>query len=484
MQSVFGSKSWSTLTTGLGTLGDALVSYSGKVVNINLEAITNSVSAANTIKMILDTLNVMKDKTVEDICYNIGLMGGYLNTYGQNISSIDTEQMHNVSEKLRELGQVVNYINSVNYDNLEGFGSAIKNFAKSGITKFVDFTSTDHATITEYGKKIVKAMISGVTSMKTGSDKSARDIITSFMNTMSNTINATRGRVTSALTQALSSICTQGANKVRSFNGIYYQAGRNLGLQLANGIRTTIGISSSAVAAACSSAAITARGYYGSFYSAGVYVASGFAAGITANTYAAQARAAAMASAAASAARRALQIASPSKVFYSIGNFAGMGLVNALIDWSSKAFSAGEQMAKSSMEGVQGLGDLLASIIAEDVDVAPTITPVIDLTNVTSGLATMDSMFGTRQISLNSDTSNRLGSGIQTLNQNGITIGKVGDNSDVVSSIRNLTDRVDKLGASMTRMQVVLDTGATVGAIAPSMDRQLGRMEAYKERGI
>ena len=484
VQSVFGSKSWSTLTTGLGTLGDALVSYSGKVVNINLEAITNSVSAANTIKMVLDTLNVMKDKTVEDICYNIGLMGGYLNTYGQNISSIDTEQMHNVSEKLRELGQVVNYINSVNYDNLEGFGSAIKNFAKSGITKFVDFTSTDQATITEYGKKIVKAMISGVTSMKTGSDKSARDIITSFMNTMSNTINATRGRVTSALTQALSSICTQGANKVRSFNGIYYQAGRNLGLQLANGIRTTIGISSSAVAAACSSAAITARGYYGSFYSAGVYVASGFAAGITANTYAAQARAAAMASAAASAARRALQIASPSKVFYSIGNFAGMGLVNALIAWSSKAFSAGEQMAKSAMEGVQGLGDLLASIIAEDVDVAPTITPVIDLTNVTSGLAAMDSMFGARQISLNSDTSNRLGSGIQTLNQNGITIGKVGDNSDVVSSIQNLTDRVDKLGASMTRMQVVLDTGATVGAIAPSMDRQLGRMEAYKERGI
>ena len=484
VQSVFGSKSWSTLTTGLGTLGDALVSYSGKVVNINLEAITNSVSAANTIKMVLDTLNVMKDKTVEDICYNIGLMGGYLNTYGQNISSIDTEQMHNVSEKLRELGQVVNYINSVNYDNLEGFGSAIKNFAKSGITKFVDFTSTDQATITEYGKKIVKAMISGVTSMKTGSDKSARDIITSFMNTMSNTINATRGRVTSALTQALSSICTQGANKVRSFNGIYYQAGRNLGLQLANGIRTTIGISSSAVAAACSSAAITARGYYGSFYSAGVYVASGFAAGITADTYAAQARAAAMASAAASAARRALQIASPSKVFYSIGNFAGMGLVNALIAWSSKAFSAGEQMAKSAMEGVQGLGDLLASIIAEDVDVAPTITPVIDLTNVTSGLATMDSMFGARQISLNSDTSNRLGSGIQTLNQNGITIGKVGDNSDVVSSIQNLTDRVDKLGASMTRMQVVLDTGATVGAIAPSMDRQLGRMEAYKERGI
>lgn len=484
MQSVFGSKSWSTLTTGLGTLGDALVSYSGKVVNINLEAINNSVSAANTIKMVLDTLNVMKDKTVEDICYNIGLMGGYLNTYGQNISSIDTEQMHNVSEKLRELGQVVNYINSVNYDNLEGFGSAIKNFAKSGITKFVDFTSTDQATITEYGKKIVKAMISGITSMKTGSDKSARDIITSFMNTMSNTINATRGRVTATLTQALSSICTQGANKVRSFNGIYYQAGRNLGLQIANGIRTTIGISSSAVAAACSSAAITARGYYGSFYSAGVYVASGFAAGITANTYAAQARAAAMASAAASAARRALQIASPSKVFYSIGNFAGMGLVNALIAWSSKAFSAGERMAKSAMEGVQGLGDLLASIIAEDVDVAPTITPVIDLTNVTSSLATMDSMFGARQISLNSDTSNRLGSGIQTLNQNGITIGKVGDNSDVVSSIRNLTDRVDKLGASMTRMQVVLDTGATVGAIAPSMDRQLGRMEAYKERGI
>lgn len=483
-QKIFGSKSWESLTTGLGTLGDALVDYSRKVEGMNFEAVTNSVDAANTIKMVLDTLNAMKDKTVADICYNIGLMGGYLNTYGQNVAVIDTEQMHNVSEKLKELGQVVNYINGVNYDNLEGFGQAIKNFAKSGITKFVDFTSTDQATVTEYGKKIVKAMISGVTSMKAGSDKSARDIITSFMNTMSSSINANRGKVTATLTRALTSICTQGANKVRSYNGTYYQAGRSLGLQLANGIRSTIGTSSGAVAAACSSAANTARGYYGSFYWAGVYAASGFAAGITANSYAAQARAAAMASAAASAARRTLQIASPSKVFYKIGDFAGMGLVNALIAWTSKAFSAGKEMVTSAMSGVSGIADMLSNIIDEDLDVTPTITPVIDLTNVNNGLSLMDSMFGSRNVSLDSETSNRLGSGIQTMNQNGITIGRTGDNRDVVSSIQYLTDRVNKLGASMTRMQVVLDTGATVGAIAPSMDRQLGRMEAYKERGI
>ena len=49
--------------------------------------------------------------------------------------------------------------------------------------------------------------------------------------------------------------------------------------------------------------------------------------------------------------------------------------------------------------------------------------------------------------------------------------------------VDSVIEEVRKLKEAITGLQVVMDTGATVGALAPAMDTQLGSYSVYKGRG-
>ncbi|MCB6566795.1 hypothetical protein LI169_17220, partial [Desulfovibrio desulfuricans] len=102
---------------------------------------------------------------------------------------------------------------------------------------------------------------------------------------------------------------------------------------------------------------------------------SGFACGISANTYKAAAVAGAMASAAASAARKELDEHSPSKVGYKIGDYFGIAFVNAISDYSRKAYSASSDMANSARTGLGNAINKMANMINSDIETQPTIRP-------------------------------------------------------------------------------------------------------------
>jgi hypothetical protein len=57
-------------------------------------------------------------------------------------------------------------------------------------------------------------------------------------------------------------------------------------------------------------------------------------------------------------------------------------------------------------------------------------------------------------------------------------------NTDVVNAIRDLNNNLADAMGTMSRLQVVMDTGTLVGSIAAPMDSALGRMQTMKERGI
>jgi hypothetical protein len=136
------------------------------------------------------------------------------------------------------------------------------------------------------------------------------------------------------------------------------------------------------------------RSEYENFKSAGSYLVDGFAAGISANSYKAAAKATAMASAAASAARKELDIHSPSRVFYDIGNYAGVAFVNALGDCVSGSYDAGSEMAESAKEGLSEAISKIVDVINSDMDTQPTIRPVLDLSDVESKTSRLNTMFG------------------------------------------------------------------------------------------
>lgn len=84
-----------------------------------------------------------------------------------------------------------------------------------------------------------------------------------------------------------------------------------------------------------------------------------------------------------------LGINSPSKLMYSGGLFMVQGLTNGINDNAKKAEKASENMGKRVSESVIGIVDEINNAFENDFDLEPTITPVLDMSNVRSGAAKM-----------------------------------------------------------------------------------------------
>lgn len=121
----------------------------------------------------------------------------------------------------------------------------------------------------------------------------------------------------------------------------------------------------------------------------------------------------------------------------------------------------------------------LTNAMNADVNNSAYITPVFDSSNISSGLTDLDSMMSERNMLLG-EMNNSINGKSSYENIMNSTF----DDSRVLNRIDKLTNEVITLSERMTRMQVVLDSGTLVGAIAPDMDSALGHMSVRKARGV
>lgn len=168
------------------------------------------------------------------------------------------------------------------------------------------------------------------------------------------------------------------------------------------------------------------------FKTAGKDCVTGFANGIKNNKSLASDAGTSLGKAALKAAKAALKEKSPSRAMYEVGAYAVDGFVNALNAGVGSAYSAGGEMADSARKGLSGAISKITDVINGDLDAQPTITPVLDLSNVQSGASAISGMLSGRR-TLAIDTSN-IGavSALMSGNQNGR------NSADVVSAIKGL----------------------------------------------
>lgn len=104
-------------------------------------------------------------------------------------------------------------------------------------------------------------------------------------------------------------------------------------------------------------------------------------------------KAADVARAALNAAKRALGIDSPSKEFHSLGVYSGEGMANGLGESTRLVDAAAEDLTKGSLIAVKKSMAQLSNIISEEIKTEPTITPVLDLTDVYKGASRLKKTF-------------------------------------------------------------------------------------------
>ena len=403
-----GSKDLSNFGKQLYSFGEGIVDFSNVLSegNLSMSSMGTAVSIASSILRFSEKLKENDTSNLSN--FKAKDLGTAIKEYYDKISNIDSSVLSMSVTNAIRLANLINDLSSIDTSGVSSYVSALNTLGQAKMDGFVESFNSSAKSMSSVGEMLVSSMADG---MKTKS---------------------------STLTNLGKSMVTQICQAIMKQSSAIQASGILFITRLVLGISTNKAKVSSAIASAVSSAVSKARSYYGAFYNVGKYLVDGFANGIRANQYAAVAKANAMANAAAEAARRTLAIHSPSKVFYKIGSYAGLGFVNSLGDYADRAKSAGSELADSAKFG---LGNAIATVydmLNGDMDMQPTIRPVVDLSDVESGVSSISSLFaGSPTVGAFANVR-AVGSMMSRYGQNG--------NSEVVSAIDKLRRDLGNVG--------------------------------------
>jgi hypothetical protein len=192
-----------------------------------------------------------------------------------------------------------------------------------------------------------------------------------------------------------------------------------------------------------SGAAKSADSEKSGFKTSGTNAAKGYAEGI--REYAAKVaeEAAAMVKRAKKAAKDAQGEDSPAKLFIESGMYAALGYAVGIRRHSKASAKEAANMVSDTYSTMRDAIAKAQRFANDEINVDPTIRPVVDLSNVEAGAAQVSSMFGTGPFGLNiPSTGIRLAETIAADIQNG---GK----SDMASSINRLAKRLESVTETM-----------------------------------
>ena len=246
--------------------------------------------------------------------------------------------------------------------------------------------------------------------------------------------------------------------------------GQMMGINLANSLGANASNVANSAKALGDSAYLTLDGYYNTFFIIGENMAIGLANGIVSRSSTVNNAASSVAKNAAQSARNAAKVRSPSRVFAQIGEYMSQGLANGLKDKANEVKESAEFIAKTAINSVQSLADT-------DFSNEITITPVLDLSDAQNGISQLDGLLNNRSGSFSLSTN-----GIdKLLNIDEVDKGASEKNSRI--NLDALYSRIEALSDHLDNLQIVVDTGALVGATSAKMDGQFGIMSMRRGRG-
>lgn len=403
-----GLVSWFTGDNDLGSFGDSLVQFGS-----GIKSYSDSISGIDT--GIMSSVITQVNRLVE---------------MAKGMAELDTSGMSGFSTALIQLGN----------NGIDGFINAftdasgrVTSAATSMLTTFINAANAQKGNLTSTFTTMMQAVLTTLTNYQTQFNTAGSTLMTKFISG----VKSQDGNTKTAITNIISGCITAINNKQTQFN----TAGANLMIKLIAGVKSKdyetrnafVNILSSCLTAIANkypefqnagmqcmikfiagvkekaeevktaftgnlNASVTAiRDYHDQFKQAGTYLVEGFADGISENTYRAEAKARAMARAAAEAAEDELDEHSPSRVGYHIGDFFGLGFVNAIGTYAVKAYNASAEMADSAKTG---LGNAIAKVkdmIDNGVDGQPTIRPILDLSDVEEKSHRLNTLFSRSQ---------------------------------------------------------------------------------------
>lgn len=215
------------------------------------------------------------------------------------------------------------------------------------------------------------------------------NILTAFINGL----NSKRSAVLTAIRNMCVAIIQEFRNNLNA--SVIQALGEAIVQSLANGISSKQSIATSAAAALAFAVTNTVRENcsYDVLYEIGSNASQGLADGLWGKVGEVEEAAERIAKAAEKASKHTLKERSPSKVMFEVGDYAGEGFVLGLLKWLTGTETTAEEMATSVIKPIQLAIATILSLVDQDWELHPTITPVVDTSNITRSAYAINSMF-------------------------------------------------------------------------------------------
>ena len=447
-----GLVSWFTGDNDLGSFGDSLVqfgsgvkSYSDSISGIDTGIMSSVITQVNRLVEMakgmaeLDTSGMSGFSTALTQLGNNGIdsfINAFTDASGRVTSAATSMLTTFINAANAQKGNLTSTFTTMMQAVLTTLTNYQTQFNTAGstlMTKFISGIKSQDGNTKTAITNIISGCVTAINNKQTQFNTAGSTLMTKFISG----IKSQDGNTKTAITNIISGCVTAINNKQTQFN----TAGSNLMIKLIAGIKSKdyetrnafVNILSSCLTAIANkypefqnagmqcmikfiagikekaeevktaftgnlNASVTAiRDYHDQFKQAGAYLVEGFADGISENTYRAEAKARAMARAAAEAAEDELDEHSPSRVGYHIGDFFGLGFVNAIGTYAVKAYNASAEMADSAKTG---LGNAIAKVkdmIDNGVDGQPMIRPILDLSDVEEKSHRLNTLFSRSQ---------------------------------------------------------------------------------------
>ena len=408
-----GDNDMTTFGTHLSAFGTALSGFGFAARNVDLEIVKNATKAARSIIGMANEIpdegglltKITGDNDLTTFGSKLVSFAKKMSEYNESIKGIDVLNMSNTTKQFVKLVNMTKGLSGVDTGSLKKFGKNLGKLGKSGVNNFIEAFADSH----DKAKKAVQGMIDASTKGIKNKDKDFRGAAKTFVSKFAKQVGDEKKKATKAWTT---------------------------------------------LAGECVSA-IKSQTVYNKFSGAGSYVVSGFAAGISSNTWRAEAKARAMANAAEKAARDALDINSPSKVFKALGKSVPEGFAMGIGMLASKIKGSVTGMANTAISTAKSAIARVADAVNGNMDVQPTIRPVVDLSEVTAGANAINGM-----LAMNPSVGVMSNIGAISSLMNGR---QNGGNNDVISAINKLGKTLGGLSGDTYNVNgITYDDGSNI----------------------
>ena len=441
---ITGGASFVKMGEQLKPFGEALSDYAQSVKGINAEDIQASAKAAKALVSLNDALpksggflgKLFGNKDLSNLGSQLKAFGMGLNDYSNSVTNVNPDKVANASVAVKSLVEAVNSTDTVKANGVSTFVQAIETLAETNISGFMSAFKGSSSKVKNVGSTLTSALASGVKSKSNALSKTALSMVESMR------------------------------SAVASQDKEFQKVGVALISALAIGIQAQAAQAVNAASSVGASAAYGSGQAYTSFYMNGINLGRGLVIGIDAMQNAAYNAGFALGQAAVRGEKAGQRSHSPSKLTIQAGKWLGEGLIIGMGSMESKTYMAGQSMGETAFASIRSALSGINNLIDSNMDVTPTIRPVLDLTNVKAGAGKLNGLF--------TDPSFTPLANLRAIGNVSARNSQNGNSDEVVRAINRLGKSLNNVGNTYNSVNgVTYDNGSEVSKAVETLVRAI-----------